>query len=126
MHVSVVTFTEFALSTSVRSRRYPQFISTMASDSSDSEAEQVSKPKRSLKRKREEDGSDDDDESSGNEQQESEVNSSKFRINPLNVIKNKEIRKKLYKKQQQQKKKLQKRSRRQRKEEGGPRSELKI
>lgn len=120
-----MTFTEFALSPSVRSRRYPQFISTMASDSSDSEAEQVSKPKRSLKRKREEDGSD-DDESSGNEQQESEVNSSKFRINPLNVIKNKEIRKKLYKKQQQQKKKLQKRSRRQRKEEGGPRSELKM
>lgn len=127
MHVSVVTFTEFALSPSrlsFRIRRHPQFISTMASDNSDSEAEQVPKPKRSLKRKREEDGSDDGG-SGGNEQQESEVNSSMFRINPLNVIKNKEIRKKLFKKQQQQKKKSQKRARRQRKEEGGPRSELK-
>lgn len=92
----------------------------MAGDSSDSEAEIVSKPKRSLKRKRDDRS---DDESSGNEDQESEVNPSKFRINPLNVIKNKEIRKKLFKKQQQQKKKSQKRARRQRKEEGGPRSE---
>lgn len=95
----------------------------MPSDSSDSEAEKIAKPKRSLKRKRDE-GS--DDESGGDENQESEVNPSKFRINPLNVIKNKEIRKKLFKKQQQQKKKSQKRARRQRKEEGGPRSEWKL
>lgn len=94
----------------------------MAKDSSDSEAEKVSQPKRSLKRKRE----DSDDDSGGDDNQESEVNPSKFRINPLNVIKNKEIRKKLFKKQQQQKKKSQKRARRQRQEEGGPRSELKV
>lgn len=92
----------------------------MAGDNSDSEAEKVAKPRRNLKRKRDDDS---DDESNGEENQESEVNPSKFRINPLNVIKNKEIRKKLFKKQQQQKKKAQKRSRRQRQEEGGPRSE---
>jgi len=91
----------------------------MATDSSDSEAEQVLKPTQGRKRKRDEVS---DNESSGGDNEESEVNPSMFRINPLNVIKNKEIRKKLFKKQQQQKKKAQKRARRQRKEEGGPRS----
>lgn len=45
-----------------------------------------------------------------------------MRINPLNLIKNKEIRHKLFKKQQQAKKKEQKKARKQRKLEGGPRS----
>lgn len=45
-----------------------------------------------------------------------------MRINPLNLIKNKEIRRKLFKKQQQTKKKEQKKARKQRKLEGGPRS----
>ncbi|XP_031635294.1 probable ribosome production factor 1 [Contarinia nasturtii] len=51
------------------------------------------------------------------------VNKSKtFRINPLNLIKNKDIRHKLFKKQQQAKKKEQKKTRKQRKLEGGTRS----
>ncbi|KAJ6648835.1 putative ribosome production factor 1 [Pseudolycoriella hygida] len=91
----------------------------MASDSSDSEVENTSRSKRNLKRKRDESS---DNESNDEDNEGSEVNTPKFRINPMNVIKNKEIRKKLYKKQQQQKKKEQKRARRQRKEEGGPRS----
>lgn len=45
-----------------------------------------------------------------------------FRINPLNLIKNKEIRRKLFKKQQQAKKKEQKKARKARKAEGGERS----
>lgn len=45
-----------------------------------------------------------------------------MRINPLNFIKNKEIRHKLFKKQQQARKKEQKKARKQRQLEGGPRS----
>lgn len=45
-----------------------------------------------------------------------------LRINPLNFIKNKEIRHKLFKKQQVARKKEQKKARKQRKLEGGPRS----
>lgn len=45
-----------------------------------------------------------------------------MRINPLNLIKNKEIRHKLFKKQQQTKKKEQKKARKQRKLEDGPRT----
>lgn len=45
-----------------------------------------------------------------------------IRINPLNLIKNKEVRHKLFKKQQQAKKKEQKKARKQRKMEGKPRS----
>lgn len=45
-----------------------------------------------------------------------------MRINPLNFIKNKEIRHKLFKKQQQSRKKEQKKARKQRKLEGGQRS----
>lgn len=91
----------------------------MASDdSSAAENEVEKKPKRILKRKRVENS--DDDDSAGSDDQ-SAVKSS-LRINPLNLIKNKEKRAKLFKKQQQQKKKQQKRDRRQRKEEGGPRS----
>lgn len=48
--------------------------------------------------------------------------SNNLRINPLNLIKNKEIRHKLFKKQQIAKKKEQKKARKQRKLEGGPRS----
>lgn len=47
---------------------------------------------------------------------------SNMQLNPLNMIKNKSVRHKLFKKQQQVKKKEQKRLRKQRKAEGGPRS----
>lgn len=64
-------------------------------------------------------GRSDDDDADG----EDVVKKSKtLRINPLNLIKNKEIRHKLFKKQQQAKKKEQKKARKQRKLEGGPRS----
>lgn len=59
----------------------------------------------------------------GNELEENKSDRAKnFRINPLNLIKNKEIRHKLFKKQQQTKKKEQKKARKQRKLEGGERS----
>lgn len=61
------------------------------------------------------DGFEDDDENEGKR-------TKLVRINPLNFIKNKEIRHKLFKKQQQTKKKEQKKARKQRKLEGGPRS----
>lgn len=76
--------------------------------------------KRGIKRKRDKD--DNDSEANDRSDDEGGEIRSNMRINPLNVIKNKEKRAKLFKKQQQQKKKAQKRSRRQRKEEGGPRS----
>lgn len=50
------------------------------------------------------------------------VKPSRMRINPLNLIKIKEVRHKLFKKQQQTKKKEQKKARKQRKLEGKPRS----
>lgn len=97
------------------------------SDTSDFDgSDEEPKPKRQLKRKQtkleevkeepESDGNNDSDD-------ENEVKGAKnLRINPLNLIKNKEIRHKLFKKQQQQKKKEQKRARKQRKLEGGERS----
>lgn len=87
--------------------------------------------RQGTKRKREDvDDSDDggggNDDSNGEgaagEDDDDDDQKPRMRINPLNVIKNKEKRAKLFKKQQQQKKKAQKRGRRQRKEEGGVRS----
>lgn len=104
------------------------------SDDSGSDAEdqqpKTRQPKRTLKRKRPTDDNNSDDAGGGGGDgsnsdgsgDESRVRSSNMRINPLNLIKNKEKRAKLFKKQQQQKKKAQKRARRQRVEEGGPRS----
>lgn len=88
------------------------------------------KPKRTLKRKRptDSDESNNEEAGSGNDsdgddgEAGSRVRSSNMRINPLNLMKNKEKRAKLFKKQQQQKKKLQKRERRKRIEAGGVRS----
>lgn len=103
----------------------------MTSDSgsdSEHEQEQERKPKRPLKRKRPAEGDGDGSDAGGDagddsdDGGESRVRSSNMRINPLNLIKNKEKRAKLFKKQQQQKKKASKRARRQRVEEGGPRS----
>lgn len=70
------------------------------------------------------DNDDGDNDVDGNESDgEDEVRGPKLvRINPLNLIKNKEVRHKLFKKQQQAKKKEQKKARKQRKLEGGPRS----
>lgn len=73
------------------------------------------------------DEADDDDADNGNandsDDAENEDKRTKImRINPLNFIKNKEVRHKLFKKQQQAKKKEQKKARKQRKMEGGPRS----
>ena len=69
---------------------------------------------------------DDDDDDDGYEDGEGDEPEGKrtkiMRINPLNLIRNKEIRHKLFKKQQQAKKKEQKKARKQRKLEGGPRS----
>lgn len=95
----------------------------MSSDNSDSEREVKKKtgPKKAPKRKHESE----DEHSGSGDDGDSDAGSgvkSKMRINPLNLIKNKEKRAKLYKKQQQQKKKAQKRNRRKRVEEGGPRS----
>lgn len=66
----------------------------------------------------EENGGDSDVEDGEDE----EVKPSRLRINPLNLIKNKEVRHKLFKKQQQAKKKEQKKARKQRKMVGGARS----
>lgn len=67
-------------------------------------------------------GGNDDSNGEGAGEDDDDDQKPRMRINPLNVIKNKEKRAKLFKKQQQQKKKAQKRGRRQRKEEGGVRS----
>lgn len=61
-------------------------------------------------------GQDDHDEADDGEERPT------MRLNPLNMIKNKSVRHKLFKKQQQTKKKEQKRLRKQRQAEGGPRS----
>lgn len=109
----------------------------MASDSSDSEREQKKKPKKTLKRKREpkedvDDQADDgeggaannsgSDDGDGDSDDNGSGVKSKMRINPLNLIKNKEKRAKLFKKQKQQKMKASMRNRRKRMKEGGPRS----
>lgn len=108
----------------------------MASDSSDSEREQKKKVKKTLKRKR--DPKDDGDEQNGEKDDQQQHSGSdgggdsdnddgsgvksKMRINPLNLIKNKEKRAKLFKKQKQQKMKASMRNRRKRMKEGGVRS----
>lgn len=99
------------------------------SDTSDvvsiAEEDQQPKVKPSLKRKRKqiEEDIDEQPKADNNDDDENEVTErSNVRINPLNFIKNKEIRHKLFKKQQQVRKKEQKKARKQRKLEGGPRS----
>ena len=98
----------------------------MSSDnmSSDSEYDAKQPTRKNLKRKRptEDDSEIEDGSNDEGDVQESGVSKKDLRINPLNLIKNKEKRNKLFKKIQQQKKKEQKRARRQRKEEGGERS----
>lgn len=102
-------------------------------DSIDEKFEKKPAKKRTLKGKWKEtdvnDNSDDGANDAGeNEDSEGDENGEKksklktFRINPLNFIKNKEIRHKLFKKQQQAKKKEQKKARKARKAEGGERS----
>lgn len=108
----------------------------MSSDSGDAEEKSNKKLKRNLKRKRNDEsdtenneekaadtdgagsGSDDD----GSDEDDKKSSIGKFRINPLNVIKNKEVRAKLFKKQQQQKKKERRQARRQRRLAGEPRN----
>lgn len=93
------------------------------SDTSDLESMVVEEPeppkkKKELKKKpvvKEEKVEVDDDEAN-------EEEGPRLRVNPLNLIKNKVIRHKLFKKQQTQKKKEQKKARKQRKLEGGERS----
>lgn len=102
------------------------------SDTSDMDSFDEEEPKEqaksSLKRKRQQmEDDDNENENSGNEQSDGNDNNEVdhnpiIRVNPLNAIKNKEIRHKLFKKQQLAKKKEQKKARKQRKLEGGPRS----
>lgn len=80
------------------------------------------KQKRALKRKRNEFEEEDMVDMKIEPQDDEEVKPRHLRINPLNLIKNKEVRHKLFKKQQQSKKKDQKKARKQRKLEGGPRT----
>ena len=68
------------------------------------------------------DGDNDGDDAGEDDGEDGEKPPKILRINPLNLIKNKEIRHRLFKKQQQTKKKEQKKLRKQRKLEGGPRS----
>lgn len=92
----------------------------VSSDDTDFE-ETPQKQKRTLKRKRQE-----EEESDGNASTQHAAvevkSSSNLRVNPLNLIKNKLLRHKLFKKQQQTKKKEQKKARKQRKADGGLRS----
>lgn len=85
--------------------------------------EEPPKQKRAVKRKRNEFEEEDMVDVKTEPQDDEEVKPSRhLRINPLNLIKNKEVRHKLFKKQQQSKKKEQKKARKQRKLEGGPRT----
>lgn len=93
----------------------------MASNDGSDFEEEPPKQKRILKRKRQQEEDNDGDEN--NQEEDEEVKkSSRLRLNPLNLIKNKLLRHKLFKKQQQTKKKEQKKARKQRKADGGPRS----
>lgn len=94
----------------------------MSSDDSSDCEKTPPKQKRSLKRKRQQ--TDEPDQSDDEQQKEIEQEaepSKHLRINPLNLIKNKVMRHKLFVKQQQAKKKEQKKARKQRKLEGGER-----
>lgn len=88
----------------------------------DEEIEQIEKPTKG--KWKETDMNENDEKNNDNSDgDEEEVKPSKtMRINPLNLIKNKEVRHKLFKKQQQAKKKEQKKARKQRKLEGAPRA----
>lgn len=90
------------------------------SDSSDFDEEPKPKLKRPLKRKRQE--AEEEEKQNGDVPQEEEE-APRMRINPLNLIKNKVMRHKLFVKQQQVKKKEQKKARKQRKLAGGDRSQ---
>lgn len=93
-----------------------------SNDSSDFE-EESPQQKRVLKRKRPAaDEENNDGEQDEQPEEDLEVKSKNLRINPLNLIKNKVVRHKLFVKQQQAKKKEQKKARKQRKAEGGERS----
>lgn len=93
-----------------------------SNDSSDFE-EESPKQKRVLKRKRPAaDEENSDGEKDEQPEEDLEVKSKNLRINPLNLIKNKVVRHKLFVKQQQAKKKEQKKARKARKAEGGERS----
>lgn len=105
-------------------------------DSFDEEVEQQPKPRKKIQNAKwkesdvnsnDENGGNvgndgDENEGEANENADDAVEEKRMRINPLNLIKNKQIRHKLFKKQQQTKKKEQKKARKQRKMEGGPRS----